>query len=54
MDATALTTALTSIQTLVTNAVTVISGNDLLMIMFCGGMLGIGFRIIRQAKGASR
>lgn len=47
-------TALTEISSLVTTAFSIITGNDILMVLFCGGLLGVGFRIIAQAKEASR
>lgn len=44
------TTALGNVGSLVTQAMGIITANDLLMVIFCGGLLGIGFRIIHQAK----
>lgn len=49
-----MTTALTTIGTLVTTALGYITGNDVLMVMFCGGLLGVGFKVIRQAKRAAK
>lgn len=46
--------ALTTIQTLVSSALSIITANTVLMVFFCGGLLGVGFRIIRQAKRAAR
>ena len=47
-----MTSALTSVGTIVTQAVGIITGNDILMVMFCGGLLGIGFKAIKWAKRA--
>lgn len=49
-----LTEALAEITSLVSSAVGIITGNDILMILFCGGLLGVGFRIVSQAKRAAR
>ena len=46
--------ALTQVSSLVTTAVTTITGNEVLMVMFVGGLLGIGFKIVAQAKHAAR
>ncbi len=46
--------ALTNIGTLVTSAVGIITDNSILMVLFCGGLMGVGFRIISQAKRAAR
>lgn len=54
MEASTITTALSTVSTLATNAIGIITGNDVLMVMFCGGLLGIGFRVIRQAKRAAK
>lgn len=47
-----MTSALTEVGTIVTQAVGIITGNDILMVMFCGGLLGIGFKAIKWAKRA--
>lgn len=49
-----MTTALTNVGTVVTQAIGIITNNEILMTLFCGGLLGIGFRAIRQAKKAVR
>lgn len=49
-----MTTALTTISTLVTTALGIITGNDVLMVLFCGALLGVGFRVISQAKRAAK
>lgn len=48
-----MSTALTTISTLVTTSLGIITGNDILMVLFCGGLLGVGFKVIRQAKRTS-
>ncbi|MBD5105458.1 MAG: hypothetical protein HDT41_00465 [Lachnospiraceae bacterium] len=45
--------ALTDIGSLVTTAIGIITANNILMVCFCGGLLGIGFTIVRQAKRAA-
>jgi len=49
-----LATALTNVGTVVTQAVGIITANEILMVMFAGGLLGVGFRAIRQAKRAAK
>lgn len=49
-----ITSALSEISSLVTTAIGIITGNTVLMVLFCGGLLGVGFRIISQAKRASK
>ena len=49
-----MTTALTNVGTVVTQAIGIITGNDILMTLFAGGLLGIGFRAIHWAKKAVR
>lgn len=52
-EAPTLASALTDIGTLVTKSVSVITDNNILFIIFCGGLMGIGFRVISQAKHAA-
>ena len=47
-------TALVEVGNLVTTAMGIITGNEVLMVLFCGGLLGVGFTIIKQAKQAAR
>lgn len=54
MEATTLTTALTNVGTVVTQALGIITGSDILMVLFAGGLLGVGFRAIKWAKRAVR
>lgn len=49
-----LSAALTNVGTVVTQAIGIISGNELLMVLFAGGILGVGFRAIKWAKRAVR
>lgn len=53
-EAPTLASALSDIGTLVTKAVGIITENSVLFIIFCGGLMGIGFRIVKQAKKAAR
>ena len=46
--------ALTNVGTVVTQAIGIVTGNDILMTLFAGGLLGIGFRAIHWAKRAVR
>lgn len=46
--------ALTTIGDLATKALGIITGNTVLMVTFCGGLMGIGFKIISQAKHAAK
>lgn len=49
-----MTEALVQVSELVTTAMGVITGNEVLMVLFCGGLLGIGFKIISQAKRSAK
>ena len=49
-----MTTALTNVGTVVTQAIGIVTGNDILMTLFAGGLLGIGFKAIHWAKRAVR
>lgn len=49
-----MSTALTNVGTVVTQAIGIVTGNDILMTLFAGGLLGIGFRAIHWAKRAVR
>lgn len=39
---------------LLTKAYTVITTNAVLLVVLCGGLVGIGFRIFRKAKKACK
>lgn len=49
-----LTSALTNIGTIITQCMGIITENPVLFLFFCGGLLGIGFKAIRQAKKAAK
>lgn len=48
-----ISSSLTEISTVVTQALGIITDNAVLMVLFCGGLLGVGFKVIRQAKRTS-
>ena len=48
------TEALTQITTLTSSALSLITDNSVLMIYFCGGLLGVGFAVIAWAKRAAK
>ena len=54
MEPTALSTALTNVGSVVTAAVGIVTDNTILMTIFAGGLLAIGFKAIRWAKKAVR
>lgn len=49
-----MTTALSNVGTVVTQAIGIVTGNEILMTLFAGGLLGIGFKAIHWAKRAVR
>lgn len=49
-----LSAALANIGTIITQSMNIITTNDVLFLFFCGGLLGIGFKAIRQAKKAAK
>ena len=49
-----MTSALTNVGTVVTQAIGIVTGNEILMTLFAGGLLGIGFKAIHWAKRAVR
>lgn len=51
---TTIASALTNIGTIVTKAVSIITDNAVLFVIFCGGLMGIGFKIVKQAKRAAK
>ena len=53
MEANTLSTALTNVGTVVTSALGIITDNTILMVLFAGGLLSVGFRAIRGAKKAA-
>ena len=53
-EGTTIATALSQVGTIVTQCLGVITGNEILFVIFAGGLLGIGFKAIRQAKRAAK
>lgn len=54
MGENALATALTDVGTVVTQSLGIITGNSILMVLFAGGLLTVGFRAIKGAKRAAK
>lgn len=52
MEANTISTALTNIGSVVTSCVGIVTDNAILMTVFAGGLLAVGFRAIRWAKKA--
>ena len=52
--ATTLSTALSNISTVVSTGISIITGNEVLMIIFCGALLGVGFKVLKSAKRAAK
>ena len=52
--ATTIASALNDIGTIVTKGVSIIMDNPVLLVIFCGGLMGIGFKIVKQAKRAAK
>lgn len=52
MDANTLSSALANVGTVVTQATGIITGSEILMVMFAGGLLSVGFKAIKWAKRA--
>ena len=52
--ATTIASALTDIGTIVTKGVSIIMDNPVLLVIFCGGLMGIVFKIIKQAKRSAK
>lgn len=49
-----ITSAVSEVVNLASSALGIITGNTVLMVMFCAGLIGVGFGVIRKAKSASR
>lgn len=45
-----ISTALTTVTSVFTSAMSIITGNAVLMVFFAAGLLGVGFRLIRKAR----
>ena len=54
MDGTAVSTALTTVWSVVNGCVEFITGNAVLMVIFVAGLVPIGFKIFRKAKNSVR
>lgn len=50
MEGTDIASALTQVNSIATSALNIITSNSILFVMFCGGLMGVGFRVIQQAK----
>lgn len=46
------TSALSTLTSIMSSAMSIITGNAVLMVMFTAGLLAVGFKLIRKAKGA--
>lgn len=42
--------ALTTVSSVFTSAMSIITGNAVLMVFFASGLLGIGFRLVKKAR----
>ncbi len=49
-----LTSAISEVTTLASNAISIITGNEVLMVLFVAGLVGVGFSVVRAAKHAAR
>ena len=47
-----ISSALTTITSVFTSAMSIITGNQVLMVFFAAGLLGVGFRLVRKARKA--
>lgn len=47
-----MSTALTNITSVLTTVTTIITGNDVLMTMFAGGLLVVGAKVFKRIKNA--
>lgn len=45
-----ISSALTTVTSVFTSAMSIITGNTVLMVFFAAGLLGVGFRLIRKAR----
>ena len=42
--------ALTTVTSVFTSAMSIITGNAVLMVFFAAGLLGVGFRLVKKAR----
>ena len=54
MDWATISGGFTDLSTLLTKAYGVITDNAVLLVVLCGGLVGIGFRIFKKAKKACK
>lgn len=45
-----ISSALTTVTSVFSSAMSIITGNTVLMVFFAAGLLGVGFRLIRKAR----
>ena len=50
MTAAGVTSALTTVMEVLTSATTFIGGNPVLMVIFTGSLVGMGFKLFKKAK----
>lgn len=53
MEANTITTALSTLTQVVTSCLSIITGNEILMVCFVACIAGVGFGIIKRAKRAA-
>ena len=51
---TSLSSAISEVTTLASNAISIITGTEVLMVLFVAGLVGVGFAVVRAAKHAAR
>lgn len=52
MDTPTIATALSNFSTVMTNVVSIITGNDIMFTMFAGGLLVVGAKVFKRIKNA--
>lgn len=45
-----ITSALSTVTSVFSSAMTIITGNAVLMVFFAAGLLGVGFRLVKKAR----
>ena len=45
-----LSSAISQVTTLASNAISIITGNEVLMVLFVAGLVGVGFAVVRAAR----
>lgn len=51
---TSLTQAMSTVVSLANSGMQIITGNEVLFVLFVSSLIGVGFGVIRRAKGAAR